>query len=266
MKRVLSIAGSDSGGCAGIQADIKAISACGAFAMTAIVAVTSQNTIGVTHIEKLSHQSIITQIDAVLSDIGADAVKSGMLFSSDIIEIVAEKLKNYNINKYILDPVIISASGAKLLEDSAVESVISKLIPLSYVVMPNKHEAETLTGIAINNDEDVKKTCIALHKMGAKNVIIKGGHIGIDNANDVLYDGSDFKVYTADKVDTINVHGTGCTYASALSAYIAQGYDIYEATNYAKQYIAGAILAGSKLNIGGKGAGPVHHFYKCYND
>ncbi len=266
MKRVLSIAGSDSGGCAGIQADIKAISACGAFAMTAIVAVTSQNTLGVTHIEKLSLQSVATQIDAVLSDIGADAVKSGMLFSSDIIEVVAEKLKYYNISRYILDPVIISASGAKLLEDSAINSVIEKLIPLSMVVMPNKHEAEALTGLTISNENDVKKVCQALYSMGAQNVIIKGGHVSEDNANDVLFDGSDYRIYEAPRVDTINVHGTGCTYASALSAYIAQDYGMYEAVAKAKAYIAGAIEAGSRLNIGGGGAGPVHHFYKMSNN
>lgn len=263
IKTCLSVAGSDSGGCAGIQADIKTMSACGVFAMTAITSVTSQNTIGVTYVEGLSPVSVETQMEAVLSDIGADGVKSGMLYSKEIIETVGNVIKKYKIEKYVLDPVMVAASGARLLKDDAVNTLKQKLMSLSLLITPNIPEAEALTGVKITTEEDIKNACKILFQMGTKNVLIKGGHMEGAYATDVLFDGSNFHYFSTPRVDTKNIHGSGCSYASAITAYLAQGFDMIKAIQKAKDYIQGAISAGVCFNIG-KGNGPLHHFYKGF--
>lgn len=260
MKKVLTVAGSDSGGCAGIQADIKTISSCGVFAMSAITAVTSQNTLGVTHIEELSKKSIRTQIEAVLSDIGADAVKTGMLSSENIIYTVAETFKDCKVKNYVLDPVMVASSGARLLQQSAIDALIKELIPLSRIITPNVLEAEVLAGIKIDGEVTVKKACHIIREMGVKNVLIKGGHFSGEESNDTLYDGKNFILFPSKRIDTKNTHGTGCTYSAAIASFLAKGYPLYDAVGYAKDYITKAITSGAEYKIG-KGNGPVDHFF-----
>ncbi len=261
MKKVLTIAGSDSGGCAGIQADIKTMSALGVFGMSAITAVTSQNTVGVTHIEELSVKSVITQIEAVYDDLTPDSVKSGMLFSKNIIEAVYNVLSARNKSPYVLDPVMVASSGAKLLQDDAVNFMIEKLFPLADVVTPNIPEAELISGISIKSQQDVDKACKIIYEKGAKNVIIKGGHFTNEESVDTLYDGANHYEVASARIVTENTHGTGCTYSSAIASYLALEYSMLDAVKYAKQYITSAILYGADLHLG-KGCGPVNHFYE----
>ncbi len=265
MKKVLTIAGSDSGGCAGIQADIKTMSACGVFAMSAITAVTSQNTQSVTYVEELSVKSVESQIEAVITDIGIDAVKTGMLFSSNIITSISNLFKKYNVKNFVLDPVMIASSGARLLQVSASQSLITNLVPLATIITPNIPEAEFLSGLKIDNDNQIKKACHIIREMGAKNVLIKGGHlVDNDESSDTLYDGKNFIIFPAKRVNTKNTHGTGCTYSAAITSFLAKGYPIYDAVGLAKDYISKAILSGADLKIG-KGAGPVDHFFALRN-
>lgn len=261
MKKALTIAGSDSGGCAGIQADIKTMSALGVFGMSVITAVTSQNTLGVTYIEELSKKSVISQIEAVYDDLEPDALKSGMLFSKDIIEAVSDTLKSRNKSPYVLDPVMVATSGAKLLQDDAISYMVDKLFPLAFVVTPNIPEAELLSGIKIESQEHVDKACKIIKDMGVKNVIIKGGHFTGDESVDTLYDGENHYEIAAMRIETKNTHGTGCTYSSAICSYLALGFDLLTATKYAKQYITSAIIYGAEMNIG-SGSGPVNHFFE----
>lgn len=265
MKKCLTIAGSDSGGCAGIQADIKTMSACGVFGMSVIAAVTSQNTLGVSYVEELSLPSVKSQIDAVFTDMGADAVKSGMLFSSEIIEVVAAKLKEYKVEKYVLDPVMIATSGAKLLKDDAVESLIKKLLPLSLIVTPNIPEAEVMAGMKIETSHDVDFACYKIFQKGAKNVLIKGGHLEGFEAIDTLYNGETYSLFSSAKIDTKNIHGSGCTYASAIASFLALGFSVEEAVGYGKEYVTKAIAGGRTMNIGCLGAGPLNHFFEQNN-
>ena len=261
MKKALTIAGSDSGGCAGIQADIKTMSALGVFGMSVITAVTSQNTLGVTYIEELSKKSVISQIEAIYDDITPDALKSGMLFSKDIIEAVSDTLKSRNKSPYVLDPVMVATSGAKLLQDDAISYMVDKLFPLAFVVTPNIPEAELLSGIKIESQEHVDKACKIIKDMGVKNVIIKGGHFTGDESVDTLYDGENHYEIAVMRIETKNTHGTGCTYSSAICSYLALGFDLLTATKYAKQYITSAIIYGAEMNIG-SGSGPVNHFFE----
>lgn len=260
MKKVLTVAGSDSGGCAGIQADIKAISACGAFAASAITAVTSQNTLGVDFVEELTPTSIKTQIEAVLSDIGADAVKSGMLFSKEIVCAVSEVFKKYSVKNYVLDPVMIASSGAKLLKESAVEALKENLIPLCSLITPNIPEAESLSGIKIETDHHIKEACSIIKTMGAGAVLVKGGHLKGEYSTDTLFDGEKYYTFTTKRIPTNNTHGTGCTYSAAIATFLAMGFSMNEAVDKAKNYISAAIEGGKDLKIG-SGAGPVDHFF-----
>lgn len=259
--KCLTIAGSDSGGCAGIQADIKTMSACGVFAMSAITALTFQNTLGVSGVEAVSPEGVEAQIDAIFCDMGADAVKSGMLFSREIIESVASKLKEYKVEKYVLDPVMISASGSKLLKDDAVKSITEKLLPLSLIVTPNAAEAEVLSGINIKTRSEVERACKIIFDKGARNVLIKGGHLDGDNATDTLYNGETFKLFSSKRIDTKNIHGSGCTYAAAIASFLAKGLALDKAVAEAKNYVAGAIASGALMDIGGGGPGPLDHFH-----
>lgn len=261
MKKVLTIAGSDSGGCAGIQADLKTMGALGVFGMSVITAVTSQNTLGVTYIEELSVKSVTTQMEAVYDDLYPDAVKTGMLFSKDIIEAVYNVLSKHNKSPYVLDPVMVATSGAKLLKDDAINYMIEKLFPIADLVTPNIPEAELISGISIKSQTDEDKACKIIKEKGAKNVIIKGGHFNNDESVDTLYDGINHYEIASTRIVTNNTHGTGCTYSSAISSYLALGYNMLDAVKYAKQYITSAIIYGAELKLG-KGSGPVNHFYE----
>jgi hydroxymethylpyrimidine/phosphomethylpyrimidine kinase len=254
MKRVLTIAGSDSGGGAGIQADLKAITLLGGFGMSVITALTAQNTIGVQGIHEVPPRFVEEQIDAVLSDIGADAIKTGMLANQEIIEVVFRKIKQYRVKKVVVDPVMVSKSGASLLRKDAQEILIKKLIPMAWVVTPNLMEASALTGFKVSSLEGMKKAAHRIYKLGAKHVVVKGGHLR-GMAVDLLYDGKNFVEMEGPRIETKNTHGTGCTFASAIATLLARGHTVHEAASKAKTFIHMAIQSG--LNLG-KGHGPTN--------
>lgn len=265
MKKVLTIAGSDSGGGAGIQADLKTFFALGVFGMSAITALTAQNTIGVQGVFEIDPEFVGKQIDSVMVDIGADAWKIGMLSNAEIIQIVADRASQYNVELLIVDPVMVAKSGDPLLQSEANATLISKLVPMAYVITPNLHEAKVLTRIEILDISEAREAAIKIHEMGAKNVIVKGGHFpNIDESIDVLYDGKNFTEYHATRIDTKNTHGTGCTFASAIAAELAKGVDIKKAVHIAKAYLTGAVKRADELQIVqkrqiGKGHGPTNH-------
>lgn len=255
----LTIAGSDSGGGAGIQADIKAMQANGVFATSAITAITAQNTQAVTHAMDLPLDIIEAQIDAVFDDFEIGAVKTGMLSSATIIETVARKARQWQMKPLVVDPVMISTSGFKLLQDDAVESLVKQLIPLATLVTPNTHEAGHLIGEEIHSLEDAKDAAWRIKAMGPEAVLVKGGHLeGTTEAIDVFYDGVSFSYFKAPFIDTPHTHGTGCTYASAIAANLAKGVVLATAIEQAKRYVTEAIRHGLAI---GKGNGPTHHFY-----
>ena len=262
---VLTIAGSDSGGGAGIQADLKTFSAIGCYGMSVITALTAQNTRGVTAIHAVPPAFAVEQIDAVLGDMGADAVKIGMLYSSELIEAVAAALKKHGARKIVLDPVMVAQSGDKLLQDDAVEAIKTHLMPLAEVVTPNMPEAEVLTGRTIQSRQDCVHAARALAGHGSRSILIKGGHGEDDKSKDLLYlvRKDRWVQLTANRIQTDNNHGTGCTLSSAIAAYLALGHDIEKAVQSAKAYINGAIEAGAAYKIG-DGHGPVHHFFKWW--
>jgi hydroxymethylpyrimidine/phosphomethylpyrimidine kinase len=254
MKRILTIAGSDSGGGAGIQADLKVITLLGGYGMSVITALTAQNTVGVQGIHEVPARFVEKQIDSVLTDIGADAIKTGMLANQEIMEVVSEKIKQYKVEKVVVDPVMISKSGASLLRKDAQEALIKKLIPLAWVVTPNLMEASALTGLKINSLQGMKKAAHLIYKLGARHVVVKGGHLK-GMAIDLLYDGRNFKEMEGPRIDTKNTHGTGCTFASAIATLLARGDSLPEAVRKAKTFITMAIQSG--LNLG-KGTGPTN--------
>lgn len=259
MKTALTIATSDSGGGAGIQADIKAMQANGVYAASVLVASTAQNTQTVADIHPFPLAHTAAQLDAVADDFAFGAVKTGMLFSSAIIELVAEKVEEHDLTPLVVDPVMISKSGHTLLEDDAVETIKDVLFPLARLVTPNAHEAARLTGLEIETVADAKEAARALRAMGPQAVLVKGGHLsGEDEAVDVLFDGERLHTFTAPRIDTPHTHGTGCTYASAIAANLARGFPLREAVARAKRYVTGAIKHGLPL---GHGHGPTHHFY-----
>jgi len=254
MKRILTIAGSDSGGGAGIQADLKAITLLGGYGMSVITALTAQNTVGVQGIHEIPGRFVEKQIDSVLSDIGADAIKTGMLANQEIIEAVSKKIKQYRVKQVVVDPVMISKSGASLLRKDAQESLIKKLIPLASVVTPNLMEASALTGLKVNSLEGMKKAAHLIYKLGVKHVVVKGGHLK-GMAVDLLYDGKHFSEMEGPRIESKNTHGTGCTFASAIATLLARGDTVDEAVRKAKTFIIMAIQSGFNL---GKGTGPTN--------
>jgi hydroxymethylpyrimidine/phosphomethylpyrimidine kinase len=254
MKRILTIAGSDSGGGAGIQADLKAITLLGGYGMSVITALTAQNTVGVQGIHEIPGRFVEKQIDSVLSDIGADAIKTGMLANQEIIEAVSKKIKQYRVKQVVVDPVMISKSGASLLRKDAQESLIKKLIPLAWVVTPNLMEASALTGLEVNSLGGMKKAAHLIYKLGAKHVVVKGGHLK-GMAVDLLYDGKHFSEMEGPRIESKNTHGTGCTFASAIATLLARGDTVDEAVRKAKTFITMAIQSGLSL---GKGTGPTN--------
>ena len=255
----LTIAGSDSGGGAGIQADIKSMEANGVFAASVITAVTAQNTKAVTAAFDLPLVIIEAQLDAVADDFAFGAVKTGMLSSSAIIELVARKVREHGFRPLVVDPVMISKSGFALLQPDAVEALRRELLPLATLVTPNVHEAERLTDTEIRTRDDAEEAARAIFDLGPQAVLIKGGHLeGEDDAVDVLFDGADVHAFRSERIDTPHTHGTGCTYASAIAAWLARGTALPEAVRRAKAYVTEAIRHG--LPIGG-GHGPTSHFY-----
>ena len=259
---VLTIAGSDSGGGAGIQADIKAISAMGCFASSAITAITAQNTLGVDAVHPVPLDILAAQIDAVLSDIGTDAIKIGMLHSAEVVSLVADKIEQYGITNVVLDPVMVSTSGHKLIEDNAIEIMKNRLIPLARVITPNLPEAEILSGCTITAQQEFPQIATLLSHNNRTSVLLKAGHLNGDTLTDYFYNAEDgsMTLLPSKRVDTRNTHGTGCTLSSALAAALARGESLTEAAISAKRYIEQAIITGAKYDIG-HGHGPVNHFF-----
>lgn len=258
--RALTIAGSDSGGGAGIQADLKTFAALGVYGMSAITALTAQNTVGVQAIVDLDPGFVSAQIHAVVKDIGVDAVKTGMLFNAAIISRVAQDMRELEIEKLVVDPVMIAKSGDRLLRDDAMEALLHELFPLALVVTPNLHEAAALTCLDVSDRKSMKEAAVLIKDFGPRYVVIKGGHLP-EAPMDLLYDGISFKEFTSTRYDTPNSHGTGCTFASAIAAGLANGLTAEDAVAQAKLYITAAIREGLPL---GKGHGPVHHFHELY--
>lgn len=263
--RCVTIAGSDSGGGAGIQADLKTFAALGCFGMTVITALTAQNTKGVTGIHPVPSEFVVAQMDAVLTDIGADAVKIGMLFSADLIQTVAMQLEKHKVKKIVLDPVMVAQSGDKLLQDDAIEALKKYLLPLATVMTPNLPEAAVLVGTDLESLDDIKAAARTLAVSAGQGVLIKGGHQKGTESDDLLYlSGSKrFVTFSGARVVTQNNHGTGCTLSSAIAAHLAKGLEIEEACGQAKKYIQEAISAGANYRIG-QGHGPVHHFHRFW--
>ncbi len=263
MKKVLTIAGSDSGGGAGIQADLKAFAARGVYGMSAITAITAQNTVGVQGVFELPADFVARQIDSVMEDIGADAWKTGMLSNADIIRVVAERARHYGVEKLVVDPVMVAKGGDPLLRPEARDALIEELVPLAYVITPNHHEAQVLTGLEIHTVDDAREAARRIHEMGARHVVVKGGHLPAAEAQgvavDVFFDGQEWVELPAPRIPTKNTHGTGCTFASAIAAELAKGKSPLQAVRIAKAYLTAALKAAVDLHIG-HGHGPLNHF------
>ena len=257
--RALTIAGSDSGGAAGIQADLKTFTALGVYGMSVITSVTAQNTKDVLGVRDLPAEFVELQVDAVLKDLGADAVKLGMLSNESIVLSVAKKLKEYGFKTVVLDPVMVTTSGVELADKHTVGAIIRELLPISYLVMPNIPEAESITAQRVESIEDMKGAARKIKALGPEYVLIKGGHLKSPEAVDVLYDGEDFHEYRAPRVSTENTHGGGCTYSAAICAKLARGLSLELAISEAKQYVTEAIEKSFDL---GEGNGPLNHFWK----
>ena len=258
--KAMTIAGSDSGGGAGIQADLKTFAALGVYGASTLTAITAQNTVAVTAVHELPVELIAAQIDAVVTDIGVDAVKTGMLSSAAIVETVVAAVQRHALVNLVVDPVMIAKSGDALLRPEAVNALRDRLLPLAAVVTPNLPEAETLTGLSITTDADIRRAAEQIVGRGARAVVVKGGHRA-GPAVDLFYDGVQFQEFAAPRLDTRNTHGTGCTFAAALAAGLAQGQDLMAAVAQAKDYVTEAIRHAYPL---GQGHGPLHHFYKVW--
>jgi hydroxymethylpyrimidine/phosphomethylpyrimidine kinase len=256
MKRILTVAGSDSGGGAGIQADLKAITVLGGYGMSVITALTAQNTIGVQDVHAVPIEFISRQFDSVLSDIGADAAKTGMLATAAIVDVVASGIKKYNIQPLVVDPVMVAKSGDTLLNEDARNTIQTSLLPLATVVTPNLPEAEVLCGCPVNSIDKMRDAARCIHSLGPRYVVIKGGHLK-GRAVDLLFDGTEFQEFDAPRLNQRNTHGTGCTFSAALATILATGKPIAEAVGRAKTFITKAISMG--LDIGA-GHGPTNPY------
>ncbi|SEM98654.1 bifunctional hydroxymethylpyrimidine kinase/phosphomethylpyrimidine kinase [Lihuaxuella thermophila] len=255
--RALTIAGSDSGGGAGIQADLKTFQELEVFGMSALTAVTAQNTLGVQGIYELPPQAVAEQIDAVVEDLGVDAAKTGMIANIEIMEVIAEKVKAYAIPNLVVDPVMISKSGHSLLNEDARLALKRYLLPLATVVTPNIPEAEVLTGLQLDSMEARKEAARMIIGMGARSVVIKGGHLPDGEAEDLFYDGQEFSILSSPRFETPHTHGTGCTFSAAIAAHLAKGEAVLSAVRQAKAFITAAIR--HPLHLGG-GHGPTNHW------
>lgn len=260
MKKVLTIAGSDCSGGAGIQADLKTFSAHGVYGMSVIVSVVAENTSRVIDIQDITPEMIEKQIDAVFEDIEVDAVKVGMLSTPECMRAVAGKLRQYKPEHVVIDPVMYAKNGCPLMDPSAVDALIESILPLADVLTPNIPEAERITGMEIRSVTDMETAAQKIHDMGCRTVVVKGGH-AIGNALDVLFDGKQMHHFETQRIDTKNTHGTGCTFSSAVASQLALGMDICKAVEKAKAYVTTAITHSLAI---GKGCGPTHHFYELY--
>ncbi|HSB61740.1 MAG TPA: bifunctional hydroxymethylpyrimidine kinase/phosphomethylpyrimidine kinase [Vicinamibacteria bacterium] len=254
--KALTIAGSDSGGGAGIQADLKTFSAFRVFGLSVLTAVTAQNSVGVTGVFELPPEFVARQMDAVLSDFGADAVKIGMLSSPAIVSAVAERLEAYGQDRVVLDPVMVAKSGDLLLRPEAREALVRELLPRADLVTPNLPEASVLAGMPVENEADMEEAARRILALGARGVLVKGGHLK-DSATDLLWNGRTLTRLEAPHLDSPNTHGTGCTYSSAIAAGLARGRPLGEAVREAKAYVTAAIREGFQL---GRGVGALRHF------
>jgi hydroxymethylpyrimidine kinase/phosphomethylpyrimidine kinase len=253
--RILTIAGSDSGGGAGIQADLKTITVLGGFGMSVITALTAQNTLGVHGIHDVPPPFVAAQFDAVATDIGIDAAKTGMLATSEVLRVVAEKIRQYGIEKLVVDPVMVAKGGMSLIREEAKKTLIMELIPLAFVLTPNIPEAEVLSGLRILTLSDMKEAARIMRNLGARHVVVKGGHLSGD-ATDLLYDGREFTTFNAPRIATEDTHGTGCTYSAAIATCLGFGMDVPGAVAEAKRYITEAIRRAWRV---GGGHGPTNH-------
>jgi hydroxymethylpyrimidine/phosphomethylpyrimidine kinase len=253
VKTALTIAGSDPSGGAGIQADLKTFSRLRVYGMSVITALTAQNTSGVVGVMEVPPAFVARQLDAVLTDIHVDAVKTGMLWSAATVEVVAEKIRQYQIRNLVVDPVIASTSGASLLDRDAIATLSRTLLPLALVVTPNRDEAEILTGKPMSTPDDIEQAALQIHAMGARFVLMKGGDWPGNDATDVLFDGKDFSYLRAERIQSRNTHGTGCVLSAAITAELAAGKGVKEAVHQAKSFITEAIRNGISL---GSGSGP----------
>lgn len=259
MKAVLSIAGSDPSGGAGIQADIKTITAHRLYAETAITSLTVQNTLGVVEVDDVKPRIVSRQIDVVFEDIVPDAVKVGMVSSPQIIEVIASRLKEYAATNIVVDPVMVATSGSRLISEEAIETLKEKLIPLATMITPNLPEAEALSGMSIANESDMENAAKQLLELGASSVLVKGGHLN-DRADDVLaLPNGEIHWFRGEHIDTRNTHGTGCTLSSAIACNLALGLSLPDAARKAKSYLTGALTYDLRL---GKGRGPVNHMWE----
>ena len=262
MKKVLTIAGSDCSGGAGVQADLKTMAAHGVFGMSVIVSVVAENTARVIDIQDISPRMIEEQIDAVFEDIAPDAVKIGMVSSADLIVVIAEKLKQYKAKNIVVDPVMVATSGAKLLQDDAVQALTEKLLPLAEVLTPNIPEAEILSGMSIANAADMEAAARTISERYGCAVLCKGGH-QINDADDLLWRNGTGKWFKGKRIANPNTHGTGCTLSSAIASNLAKGYDLDTAVERAKAYISGCLSAMLDL---GHGSGPMDHTFNLKGD
>ncbi len=260
IKTALSIAGSDCSGGAGIQADLKTFSANGVFGMSVVTSVVAENTVRVISVQNIDPKVIKEQIDAVFEDIVPDAVKVGMLNDTATMNAVAEKLCEYKPKLTVVDPVMIAKGGHALMQEDALHTLKTRIIPLAYVLTPNIPEAEAICGAEIGSIDDMKEACRYIHSLGADNVLVKGGHMTGD-AIDVLFDGNKYSTFSSERIDTKNTHGTGCTFSSAIAANLAKGMNAVAAVANAKKYVTNAIRYSLEL---GHGHGPTNHFYQLY--
>ena len=257
--RALSIAGSDSGGGAGIQADLKTFAALDVYGTSVVTAITAQNTVGVRAVHDVPPETVAAQIDAVLEDIGADAAKTGMLSSAAIIGVVVERLRAHRLTRLVVDPVMVAKSGDRLLREDAVAALRDLLLPLAAVVTPNAPEASILAGLEVVDDASAREAARRIHAFGSGLVIVKGGHLGGARSDDVAFDGDSFEVLSAPRIDTSHTHGTGCTFSAAIAAELARGRSPLEAARAAKTFLHGAIEHAEPL---GSGHGPLNHFWR----
>lgn len=259
--KALTIAGSDSGGGAGIQADLKTFAALSVYGSSVLTAITAQNTVAVTAVHEIPVEIIAAQIDAVMEDIGADAVKTGMLSSPEIVQEVANGIRRHGMQRVIVDPVMVAKSGDRLLQEEAVAAVKEYLLPLAYIVTPNVPEAEVLAGMSITNEAEMIAAAKIIAESGPDVVVVKGGHMA-GAPIDIAWDGSTISYFETPRVDTRATHGTGCTYSSAITAYLARGYEVQDAIERAKQYLYGALMCAYDI---GAGHSPVHHFHQLWD-
>jgi hydroxymethylpyrimidine/phosphomethylpyrimidine kinase len=266
VRTALTIAGSDSGGGAGIQADLKTFSALGVYGTSALTAITAQNTRAVTAVFELPSEVVAAQIDAVVADIGADAVKTGMIASSELIRVVAGRLREHRLSPLVVDPVMVAKSGDRLLREEAVSALRRRLLPIATLITPNLPEAGVLLDLEPARDEvGMMQMAKALRELGPRAVLVKGGHLAGAQSIDVLDDGAEPLTLAAPRIATANTHGTGCTLSSAIAALLARGLSLREAVREAKAYLTGSLRTSDQLRVG-HGHGPVHHFHALWRE